>query len=115
MDVTKEYFDQAIKNVTKGLATKDDVKNLATKEELKNLATKDDVKNLATKEELKKLATKEDVREGVEELARIIAETIANPMEIRFSRLEKKFEMIERVHRLETNMEKPKRPYISAS
>jgi len=44
MELTKDYFDQQLRN----LATKDDLKNFATKDDLKNLATKDDLDNLKT-------------------------------------------------------------------
>lgn len=39
MELTKEYFDQQLRNV----ATKDDLKNFATKDDLKNLATKNEL------------------------------------------------------------------------
>ncbi len=64
MELTKEYFDQR----------------------LKNLVTKDDLKDA-----LKDMATKQDVRDAVEELARVISTTIANPMEQWFARLERRY------------------------
>jgi hypothetical protein len=64
--------------------------------------------NLATKEDLKPLATKQDVREGVEELARIISETIATPMEKRFASLEKKLDVEKDVAALKVDMVKIK-------
>jgi hypothetical protein len=59
MELTKEYFDEQLKN----LATKDDLKNLATKDELDNLKTFVQ-SNLVTKKEfedrLAELPTKRD-------------------------------------------------------
>ena len=66
------------------------------------------LQNLATKDDLKPLATKRDVREGVEELARIIADTVANPMEERFAKLELRIDVTERVQHLEADMQKIK-------
>jgi uncharacterized protein YicC (UPF0701 family) len=83
-ELTKEYFDQHLKAIN----------------------TRMD--GLATKEDLKPLATKHDVREGVEELARIIANTVANPMEERFAKLESRIDVTERVQHLETDMQKIK-------
>ena len=74
-ELTKEYFEQHLSDQLKGLATKED---------------------------LKPLATKANVHEGVEELARIIAETVANPMEARFNELEKLLEVRLRVDNLES-------------
>lgn len=45
MELTKEYFDQQLKN----FATKADLNGLASKDELKALATKDDFKTLEGK------------------------------------------------------------------
>ncbi len=42
MELTKEYFDQQLRN----LVTKDDLKNFATKDDLKTLATKVELDNL---------------------------------------------------------------------
>jgi hypothetical protein len=42
MNLTKEYFDKALKN----LATKGDLKNFATKADLKKLVTKDELRTL---------------------------------------------------------------------
>lgn len=39
MELTKDYFDQQLRN----LATKDDLKNFATKDDLKSLAAKNDL------------------------------------------------------------------------
>jgi hypothetical protein len=60
------------------------------------------------KQELAPLATKEDVRrgvsDGVEELARIIADTIAKPFSERFDRLEELLEVKEDVLTLKRQM-----------
>lgn len=74
MELTQEYFDSVVKN----LATKDDLKNFATKDDLANLATKDSLKASLTEQttELKQFAV-----EQTEELARIIARAVAEPMQ----------------------------------
>lgn len=77
MELTKEYFDQV-------------VSGLATKKDLTPLATKADVKR--------------EVREGVEDLARIIADTIATPFSKRFDRLEELLEVKEDVLTLKRQM-----------
>jgi hypothetical protein len=74
MDLTKEYFDQQLKT-------------LATKDDLKPLATKDDVRR--------------EVREAVEDLARIIAETVVGAMERRFAEVKDELAMRERAQALE--------------
>jgi hypothetical protein len=60
------------------------------------------------KQELASLATKEDVHRevgaGVEELARIIAETIAEPFSSRFDRLEELLQVKEDVLTLKKQM-----------
>lgn len=48
MNLSKEHFDKALKN----LATKNDLKNFATKDELKRLATKEDLQQFVTKADL---------------------------------------------------------------
>jgi hypothetical protein len=53
--------------------------------------------------ELKAYAT-----EQTADLARIIANTVANPMEERFDRLESRIDVTERVQHLETDMQKIK-------
>ncbi len=45
MNLTKEYFDKALKN----FASKSDLKGLATKKDLEQFATKNDLKKFATK------------------------------------------------------------------
>ncbi|MBL8031163.1 MAG: hypothetical protein JNK33_02470 [Candidatus Doudnabacteria bacterium] len=77
MELTQEYFDSVVKN----LATKDDLKSFATKDDLTNLVTKDNLKaSLAEQtKELKQFAV-----EQTEELARIIAGTVAEPMQNHF-------------------------------
>jgi hypothetical protein len=95
MELTKEYFNQQLKN-------------LATKKDLKGFATKVDLKGLATKEDLKPLATKQDVRYGVEELARIVSETVATPMEERFARLESLMDVRLAVQTLQLDMRRIK-------
>jgi hypothetical protein len=63
---------------------------------------------MATKTDLKPLATKIDVREGVEELARIIATTVAGPMEQHFAQVKAELAMHQRVQQLENDMNKIK-------
>lgn len=59
MNLTKEYFDKALKG-------------LAMKSDLKNFSTKADLKQLASKAELKSLATKDDLDERFEKQTRIL-------------------------------------------
>jgi hypothetical protein len=66
------------------------------------------IKGLATKDDLKPLATKQDVREGVEELARIIANTVANPMEERFAKPESQMDVRIAVQNLQLDMHRIK-------
>ena len=77
MELTQEYFDQALKN-------------------------------LATKDDLKELSTKQDVRNAVEELARLIADTVATPMERHFADLKDYLEVRKDVHTLKVEMQKIK-------
>jgi hypothetical protein len=86
MELTKEDFEKTIKG----------------------LATKEDLQGLATKEDLRSLATKQDVRDGVEELARIVAETVAEPMEQRFARLESLMDVRLAVQNLQLEMRRIK-------
>ena len=79
MELTKEYFD----------------------EKLNRLTTKDDLAKQT--KELKSYA-----REQSGDLARIIADTVANPMEQRFAILESRTDVTERVRYLETDMQKIK-------
>jgi cell fate (sporulation/competence/biofilm development) regulator YmcA (YheA/YmcA/DUF963 family) len=66
------------------------------------------LKNLATKDDLKPLATKKDIDDAVDELAQMVANTIATPMEQRFAKLEARLDVAERVKSLETDMRKIK-------
>jgi hypothetical protein len=66
------------------------------------------LKGLATKDDLKPLASKQDINAAVDELARIIAETVANPMEQRFAKLEARLDVAERVKLLESDMNRIK-------
>ena len=81
MELTKEYFDQV-------------VKGLVTKEHL------DKTINNA----VAPLATKKDVREAVDDLARIVADTIATPFTKRFNQLEKLLEVKEDIETLKKQM-----------
>jgi|GEM_PF-6022875 len=70
MELTKEYFDQQLKN----LATKDDLKGFATKADLKTLATKKELNEIKSDvTELKKfvqtnMVTKQELDDLREEL-----------------------------------------------
>jgi hypothetical protein len=70
------------------------------------------VKNLTTKDDLQKaiapLATKADVLEGVEELARNIATTVVEPMELHFQQIDRELDMYKEVKRLKADMERIK-------
>jgi hypothetical protein len=95
MELTQEFFEEKLKD----LVTKEDLKDFAIKDDLKHVATKDDLKRFATKDNLKVLATKDDMNvletrlgkkidDQTDELARIIATTIAVPMQQGFEKLE---------------------------
>jgi len=81
MELTKEYFEQHLaEQLDKKLEEKLDQKlDQKLDEKLAIFATKDDLKNA-----IEPLATKQDVEDAVEELARIVATTIAEPMERHF-------------------------------
>jgi hypothetical protein len=64
--------------------------------------------NLATKDDLKPLATKKDVEKGVGELAGIIANTIAEPMERHFQEVKKELDVYAEVKVLKADMERIK-------
>ena len=91
MEITKEYFDQQLGTLNHWLGKIDQRMD-----------------GMATKADLKPLATKQDVREGVEELARIIAATVANPMEQHFAEVKAELAMHQRVRQLENDMRKIK-------
>jgi hypothetical protein len=67
MELTKEYFDEQLKN----LATKTDLQNFATKENLANFATKDDLLRFATKDDLLELAAKTDLNSVRDDIAEV--------------------------------------------
>jgi hypothetical protein len=100
MELTQEYFDQQLNTLNQRIDR--------FNQRMDSFATKEDLKEVATKEDLKPLATKQDVREGVEELARIIAETVANPMEQHFTELKDYAQVREEVKNLKTDMLKIK-------
>lgn len=83
MEFTKEYFDQKFKQ---------------SDERFEKLMT-------FLQENM---ATKADLREAVEELARLTAETVANPMEQHFAEVKAELAMHQRVRQLETDMRKIK-------
>ena len=87
-ELTKEYLDSIVQN----LATKQDLEALPEKLKAQGFATKDDLVNFATKDDLVNFATKDDLKaqtaelkafavEQTEELARIIAGSLAVPVE----------------------------------
>lgn len=90
-ELTTEYLDKKLE----GLATKDDLKGFATKQDLTDAITA----------AVKPLATKQDVTDAVEELARIIATTIAEPMQQKFEHLEETLELRLKVKSLEQVLE----------
>jgi hypothetical protein len=100
MELTQEYFDSVVKN----LSTKDELKTLATKDELKILASKDDLKALASKDDLKPLATKQDVTDAVDQLARIVGDGFLGERQF----LEEKLDVRERVQQVESDLRKIK-------
>lgn len=62
------------------------------------------VKNLATQNDLKPLATKSDVTDAVDELARLIGDTVAIPMQQHFEKLHGELSMRERLEHVETGL-----------
>ncbi len=62
------------------------------------------VKNLATQNVLKPLATKSDVTDAVDELARLIGDTVAIPMQQHFEQLHGELSMRERLENVETGL-----------
>ncbi len=91
MELTKEHFDQQLGALNHWLGK-----------------IEQRMDGMATKTDLRPLATKADVREGVEELARIIATTVAKPMEQHFAELKAELAMHQRVQRLENDINKIK-------
>lgn len=102
MNLTKEYFDKALKN----LASKADLKGLATKDELKKFATKDDLKKFVTKDDLKDridhqtAMLESSIDKSVENLAALVAEGL--------SELQTSLDVRERVLKLEKEIKKIK-------
>lgn len=88
MELTQEYFDTQLK----GLATKDDIKNMATKDDLASQTR-----------ELKEFA-----EDQTDVLARIIATTIAEPMERHFQSVGKELDVYAEVKELKADMKKIK-------
>ena len=66
-------------------------------EQLKNLATKQDIAEVT-----------QSVTDAVDELARIIGETVATPMQEHFNQLHEELTMRSRIEHLETDMQKIK-------
>jgi|GEM_PF-5360987 len=114
MELTKEYFEEYL-----GQQFDEKLKNVATKKDLKNFATKDDLGGFATKKDLENFATKDDLKaalsdqtaelkrysdEQTESLARIIATSIAEPMETRFNRLDSLMDVRDRVRKIERHL-----------
>lgn len=62
------------------------------------------LKNLATKQDIAEV--KQSVTEAVEELARIIGETVAIPMQEHFNQLHEELPMRDRIEHLESDMQK---------
>ena len=87
-ELTKEYFEQ----VVSGLATQKDLAGLATKEDL--------AQGLKTTE----ARIIKRIHESQEELARIVADTIATPFTKRFDRLEELLEVKDDVQTLKRQM-----------
>lgn len=102
MNISKEYFDKALKR----LSSKDDLKKLATKEELKPLATKAD---------LQKFVTKADLDDRFEHQTRLLmayteaqVEKLAQMVADGFEEVKAKLDVGERVKRLEADVRKIK-------
>jgi hypothetical protein len=91
MELTREHFDQQLSALNHWLGKMEQRMD-----------------GMATKTDLKPLATKIGVREGVEELARIIATTVAEPMEQHFAQVQAELAMHQRVQQLENDMNKIK-------
>jgi prefoldin subunit 5 len=98
MELTREEFEQILDKKISNLATKDSLINLATKDSLLGLATKDDLAKQTA--ELKKFA-----EEQTEQLARIIAVSVVEPMDEGFRIINKKIDALNpRVDKLEHEM-----------
>ncbi|MGH9428220.1 MAG: hypothetical protein ACRD2L_18200 [Terriglobia bacterium] len=91
MELSKEHFDQQLGTLNHWLGK-----------------IEQRMDGMATKTDPKPLAAKTDVREGIEELARIIATTVANPMEHHFAEVKAELAMHQRVRQLETDMQRIK-------
>lgn len=95
MELTQEYFDQQLAQLNKRLDA------VATKEDLKDFVTKQDLGGAlqAQTTELKSYTDQQ-----TETLARIIATTIAEPMEKHFAEVKSEIGMKRRVELLETKV-----------
>jgi hypothetical protein len=97
MELTKEYFDQVVGT----LATKEAINGLVTKEDL--TATKQGLRGEIKASEQRVIKR---IGEAQEELARIVAETIAIPFTQRFDELEAKLDYSERIRLIEQRLAK---------
>ncbi len=111
MNLSKEYFDKALKE----LPTKADLKNFATKSDLKKFATKDDLKKLATKDDLKNLVTKDELNDRFEHQTRLLmaysdqqTENLAVMVAAGFEDIKERLDVRERVTKLEKEVKKIK-------
>lgn len=112
MNLTKEYFDKALKNFAtkadlKGLATKKDLEQFATKADLKRFATKDDLKKFATKDDIKNLVTKDELNDRFEHQTRLLmayadqqTENLAAMVATGFEDIKERLDVRERVTQL---------------
>jgi transketolase len=93
MELTQEYFDEKLNQ-------------LASKEELNAHTGAFNQRFDGIEQRFEKQTTdlKAFAKEQTEELARIIADTVATPMEQRFAKLEARQDVAERVKALETDM-----------
>ncbi len=111
MNLTKEYFDKALKN----FASKSDLKGLATKKDLEQFATKNDLKKFATKDDIKNLVTKDELNDRFEHQTRMLMaysdqqmEKLAEMVAAGFADLQERLDFTTRVQQLEADMKKIK-------
>jgi hypothetical protein len=102
MNLTREYFDKALKN----FASKADLKKFATKDDLKKFVTKDDIKNLITKD---------DLNDRFEHQTRLLmaytdqqTENLAAMVAAGFEDIKERLDVRERVTKLEKEVKKIK-------
>jgi hypothetical protein len=99
-ELTKEHFDKAVKALITDIAG---IKS--------NMATKADVAKVekkVTAVEQKVTAVEKKITDSVDDLARIIAKTVAIPMQQHFEQLHSELSVRERMEHVESDLRKVK-------